>query len=98
MSSKKPSEHEKLFELLETFQLILHPDVFKKLSAQINAAYEENKREAFANACISDDALWIEKKLTDLRQTMKRPGNDDPRMQSFFLKNFYKQLIQKFIP
>ena len=87
------SETEKLEQLLDVYSKVLHPDFFNVFRKQINDTYEENKRRAYEDAKISDDALAIERLLLGL----KRKGetySDHPNIVSFHLKYGYKDFLK----
>jgi hypothetical protein len=91
---KEPrSEYEKLQYMLDVYEKILHPDFFSKFKTQLHKCYEENKREAYAEAKISDQALVLEKKLKDLRVSIG-VMRDHPTVVSFYKKTFYKDLLK----
>jgi hypothetical protein len=89
------SEYAKLIDLLSMYEKILHPDIFNQLIKQMHAAYEENKTESYRNANISDDALWIEKELDEMKTTMLKDV-DSNHIKLFRIRCFYKSLLKKF--
>lgn len=86
------TEYSKLEDMLQLYEKVLHPDFFNALKKQMHAAYEENIKNAFMDAKISDDALWIEKELIDMKRNL---GNI--QSNSFFIKCFYKKLLKHFL-
>lgn len=94
--SESNSEYTKLIGLLNCYEKILHPDLFNPIIKQVHATYEESKREAYVAAKISDEALWIENKLIELKNTSLKISKGNKIVDSFLLKNFYKKLLEKF--
>jgi hypothetical protein len=86
------TEYQKLIELLAIYERILHPDIFLQLKKQLQAANDENKREAFIRAKISDEAIEIEKKLNYLRKQMVEHERF-PDVKRFHIKCFYKEIL-----
>ena len=82
-SKATETEYGKLLNLLSAYEKILHPDIFKPIMNQVAATYEESKKNAYAAAKISDDALWVEAKISV-----------DKKIDSFFMKCFYKELLK----
>ncbi len=89
----KQSEYEKLQAMLEVYEKILHPEFFMVFKKQLNAVYEENKRDAYKAAKISEEALQIEQMLNTMRASISFHQNQ-PVTKSFLIKCFYKDLIK----
>lgn len=92
----KETEFSKLYSMLEIYEKILHPDFFNAFKKQLNAAYEENKKNALIEAKISDDALWIENEVNYLHQNFKKEI-EHPELSTFYLRCFYKKLLKRFL-
>ncbi len=89
------SEYQKLLEMIGMYEKILHPDFFNPIMKQIYATYEECKVEAYKNASISDEALWLEKQIDHYKKSNDiSMGNKQSR--AFYLKCLYKEIIKKF--
>jgi hypothetical protein len=89
------TEYSKLVKYLNQYEKILHPDIFHPLLNQLNKAFDENKKEAFAKAKISDDALWLEEEIIKTKERINQ-HKEFPVLKSFHLKCFYKELINRF--
>lgn len=94
-SKATETEYGKLLNLLSAYEKILHPDIFKPIMNQVAATYEESKKNAYAAAKISDDALWVEAKIIEMK-ARHSTMSVDKKIDSFFMKCFYKELLQKF--
>lgn len=86
------NEYQKLQHLLGVYEKILHPEFFMVFKKQLNAVYEENKKDAYKAAKISDEALKIEEMLIRMRKSMEQHKGHG--INSFLIKSFYKELIQ----
>ena len=87
------TEYGKLMHMLDMYEKILHPDFFYGLKKQLWAAHEENKKEAYAAAKISDDALEIEREFIRLKEKISK----EPLGRTFYIKCLYKSFLKKFI-
>lgn len=87
------TEYSKFQNMIRQYEKILHPDIFRPLMTQLHLCYEESKRDAYAKAKISDDALWIEREILKLKESMER----DDAVNTFHIKWFYKQVLKKLI-
>lgn len=90
---KKKTASEELWDALESYELILHPNLFNLLKNKLRAAMDENKQQAYRDAKISDDALWVEKELKSLADRERQ----FPGQQSFFIKCTYKEFLRRFL-
>jgi hypothetical protein len=87
------SEYDKLFMIIDQYELILHPRIIEVMRTQFYKAAEEMKLKAYQEAKISDQALTIEKMLDKLKITMKQyEGFDD--IKSFHIKCAYKEFLK----
>jgi hypothetical protein len=91
--SERNKEYNKLMELLKTYELILHPNIFNALIKQIGEVEKESVKNAYAEAKISDNALLIEKRIIELKASFEQ----HPSQKRFFLKCFYKDLTEVFL-
>lgn len=90
------SEYGKLDQMLQVYERVLHPDFFNALKQQLFKAFEENKKDAYANAKISDEALAIEKEINEFKTRLYQFENH-PELKSFHLKVLFKKLIKMFL-
>lgn len=88
------SEYQKLQDMLEVYEKILHPDFFFVFKKQLNAVYEENKKEAYKAAKISDEALKIEGMLKNMCESIEQHKSAGHSTKMFFIKCFYKELLE----
>lgn len=86
------SKNSELFDLLNAYELILHPDLFKGLQTRLQAAYEENRKDAFEHAKISPEAQQIERLLLEWKERIERKTCPE----AFALKMLYKDLLNTF--
>ena len=97
--AKQESEYSKLVSFLKSYEKILHPDVFNPMLSQLHKAFEENKREAYENAKISQEALQIEQIMIEAKRNIERvlsANNDDKHILSLFYKGAYKKIVKIF--
>ena len=91
---KSESEYAKLENMLEIYSKILHPDFLGVFKRQLYAVYEENKKQAYEEAKISDNAILLDKKLIELQDKIKR----EPSVSSFYIKCIYKEILKIYFP
>lgn len=90
---KEESEYLKLLDMLEIYSKILHPNFLGVVQKQLMAAYEENKRQAYQAAKISDKAILLDQKLNQLEEDMKRESG----ASSFYIRCLYKEFLKMYL-
>jgi hypothetical protein len=90
------TEYQQMQKWFSQLEVILNPAFLTAFKRQLNACYEENKRHAYKEANISDDALEIEKMIVDLKKSIEQ-FKDHKSVVTFQIKCFYKELLKKFI-
>ncbi len=83
--------------LLETYEIILHPNLFNALKKQVVETCNENREEAFREAKISDDARWIEKELTEMKKSIESDKERGHNLGSFRVKCLYREFLKRYL-
>lgn len=90
---QKDTEYKKMEKWFSELEMILHPNFLSAFKIQLNKCYEENKKQAYEDAKISEEALWIDEKLKDVRKSILQHNNK--QAEAFLYKCFYKDLLEK---
>ncbi|HEX4851577.1 MAG TPA: hypothetical protein VFV08_12255 [Puia sp.] len=94
---KEKSKYRQLQELLQAYEKILHPDIFRPIMKLLNEVYEEQKDIAYREAKISPEALELEKIIKHLLENLKFHGaGDNPQLRVFYHKMAFKDCLKVF--
>ena len=94
--AKQESEYSKLVSFLKSYEKILHPDVFNPMLSQLHKAFEENKKEAYENAKISQEALQIEQIMIKAKKDIDTIAQGEPITTNIFKKRAIKEILKLF--
>lgn len=92
MKEEEETEYEKMEKWFTQLEYILNPNFLVAFKKQLYACYEENKKDAYKAANISDEALKIEGILNNVRKSISQHNNKSA--ENFLYKCFYKDLIK----
>ncbi len=92
-STVPETEYAKFQRMIAQYEKILHPDIFRPLMTQLHLCYEESKKEAYETAQISDEALYIERRMLEL----KKSQGFNSAESTFFIKCLYKEFLRMFL-